>query len=74
MSFNDHASTESSYYAAYDEWTSKFLAQAGVKNTYIRLADYGFKGNGHMLMLEKNSLDIAKFFDKWITENIEKIK
>jgi hypothetical protein len=29
------------------------------------------KGNGHMLMLEKNSLDIAAMVDKWLREAVD---
>ena len=32
----------------------------------IRLADLGIRGNGHMMMLEKNSDDIARVMDQWI--------
>ena len=44
--------TESSYHAVYDHCTSKYLAQAGVANTYVRLEEVGIRGNGHMLMME----------------------
>ena len=64
-------SGEASFHGNYDEWTSRYLTQAGVKNTYIRLEDEGIKGNGHMLMVEKNSLEIAEFLNKWIKKNIE---
>jgi pimeloyl-ACP methyl ester carboxylesterase len=64
-------STEASYHAAYDQWTAKYLEQAGVKNTYIRLEDYGIYGNGHMCMLEKNNLEIAGFLNNWVNENIK---
>jgi pimeloyl-ACP methyl ester carboxylesterase len=46
--------------------TSKWLAQAGVPNDLVRLADVGIPGNGHMLMLEKNSDDIARFMTEWL--------
>ncbi len=62
---------EASYHAAYDEWTSRFLTQAGVKNTYAPLAANGIHGNGHMLMIEKNSLEIAAFIEKWLAKNIK---
>lgn len=63
-------SGEASYHAPYDVWTSRYLTQAGVENTYVPLADYGIKGNGHMLMIEKNSLDIAKFVDEWLRKSV----
>jgi hypothetical protein len=61
---------ESSYHAMYDHCTSKYLAQAGVPNTYVRLEDVGIRGNGHMMMLEKNNLEIAGFIAQWIGRNV----
>lgn len=62
---------EASYHMAFDHWVSDYLTQAGVKNTYVRLQDYGIYGNGHMLMMEKNNLEIAEFTHKWIENNIK---
>jgi pimeloyl-ACP methyl ester carboxylesterase len=45
---------------------SEFLAQAGVVNELIRLPDEGMFGNGHMMMLEKNSDQIAQFLIDWL--------
>ena len=50
---------EASYHAIYDHCTAKYLKQAGVKTDFVRLEDVGIKGNGHMVMIEKNNLDIA---------------
>jgi pimeloyl-ACP methyl ester carboxylesterase len=63
--------TESSYHAVYDHCTSKYLTQAGVKNNFVRLEDQGIHGNGHMVMLEKNSREVAAFLQKWISTNIK---
>ena len=57
---------ESSYHAPYDHGTSNFLKQAGVDHDFIRLEDHGMKGNGHMMMHEKNSREISKFINNWI--------
>ena len=57
---------EASYHAAYDHCTAAYLTQAGVRNTVIRLADRGVKGNGHMMMLEKNNADIAAVIAQWL--------
>lgn len=57
---------EASYHAPYDHCTSRFLAQAGVEHDYVRLADAGIRGNGHMMMLEKNNLEIAEYFRGWL--------
>jgi len=62
--------SEASYHAPYDHCTSLFLLQAGVTNKFVRLPEIGIKGNGHMMMLEKNNLEIAKFLVNWATDNI----
>ena len=60
--------SEASYHASYDHCTAQYLAQAGVKNTFIRLADRGIKGNGHMMMLEKNNQEIAALMAGWLKD------
>jgi pimeloyl-ACP methyl ester carboxylesterase len=62
---------EASYHAPYDHCTSLFLKQAGVEHTFVRLADVGIRGNGHMVMLEKNNLEIARYFDQWLEANVK---
>jgi pimeloyl-ACP methyl ester carboxylesterase len=62
---------EASFHAPYDHCTSKYLTQAGVKNTFIRLEDAGIRGNGHMMMLEKNSFEIAALLEKWIAQRVK---
>ncbi len=57
---------EASYHANYDHCTVKYLRQAGVQPTWIKLADAGIHGNGHMMMLEKNNLDIARLMAQWL--------
>ncbi|TQC49021.1 hypothetical protein EEB14_12120 [Rhodococcus sp. WS4] len=59
-------SGEASYHAPYDHATSAYLAQAGVEHDFVRLAERGIRGNGHMMMLEKNSADIARLLREWI--------
>jgi pimeloyl-ACP methyl ester carboxylesterase len=63
--------TEASYHAVYDHCTAKYLAQAGVKNTFARLELEGIRGNGHMVMLEKNNLVVAAFLQHWISAHIQ---
>ncbi len=58
--------TEASYHAPYDHCTSKFLDQAGVKHDWIRLANIGIHGNGHDMMLEKNSAAISAVMANWL--------
>jgi pimeloyl-ACP methyl ester carboxylesterase len=62
--------SEASYHAPYDHCTSEYLTQAGVKNDFVRLTDLHIHGNGHMMMLEKNNLEIAAFLDDWARKNI----
>ncbi len=62
--------SEASYHAPYDHCTSKYLMQAGVKNDFVRLPDIGIKGNGHMMMLEKNNLQIAALLQGWLKKNV----
>ncbi|MDB5545058.1 MAG: alpha/beta-hydrolase [Hyphomicrobiales bacterium] len=59
--------TEASYHAPYDHCTVDYLRKAGVSRTnFVRLADVGIKGNGHMLMLEKNNQQIISVAEKWL--------
>jgi pimeloyl-ACP methyl ester carboxylesterase len=50
---------------------SRYLTQAGVENTWVNLGDVGIHGNGHMMMLEKNQLEIAAFLASWLKVNVE---
>jgi len=62
--------SEASYHAPYDHCTSQYLTNAGVANDFVRLTDVHIHGNGHMMMLEKNNLEIAAFLDRWAREHI----
>jgi pimeloyl-ACP methyl ester carboxylesterase len=61
---------EASYHAPYDHCTVKFLEQAGVHPTWIKLADIGVHGNGHMMMLEKNNMEIADVISRWLAKSL----
>jgi pimeloyl-ACP methyl ester carboxylesterase len=58
---------EASYHSVYDHCTVKYLSQAGVDVTAMRLADHGVDGNGHMVMIEKNNLQIAALIADWLS-------
>jgi pimeloyl-ACP methyl ester carboxylesterase len=62
--------SEASYHATYDHCTVKYLNQAGVKAEFVRLEDKGIHGNGHMMMLEKNNLEVAHLLDDWVVHNV----
>lgn len=58
--------SEASYHALYDHCSVKFLQQAGVNAELLRLENIGLKGNGHLMMLEENNLEVAKAIHDWI--------
>jgi hypothetical protein len=37
-----------------------------VHPTWIKLAEIGVRGNGHMMMLEKNNVEVAQVMAKWL--------
>jgi pimeloyl-ACP methyl ester carboxylesterase len=61
---------EASYHAPYDHCTARFLEQAGVPVTFMRLEDEGIRGNGHMMMLERNSDAIAAQLVAWLNKSV----
>ncbi len=61
---------EASYHAMYDHCTAKYLNQAGVKTDFVPLAQAGLRGNGHMVMIEKNNLEIAAMIERWLEKNV----
>lgn len=62
--------SETSYHAGYDHLTSYVLNQCGVAHEFIRLEDEGIYGNGHMMMIEKNSLVIAEMIHTKLTRYV----
>jgi pimeloyl-ACP methyl ester carboxylesterase len=60
--------SEASYHASYDHCTVKYLRAAGVSTTFMRLAASNIRGNGHMMMLEKNNDKIAAAMMNWLDE------
>jgi len=64
-------SGEASYHRVFDSCDAKWLNQAGVKTDYVKLENVGLPGNGHEMMLEKNSDGIAAFFTTWLEKNVK---
>lgn len=63
--------SESGYHAIYDSCTADFLRQAGVGVDHVRLEDVGIHGNGHMMFMEKNNIEIAQdVVLPWLTRQI----
>ncbi|GJD57746.1 hypothetical protein MTDSW087_05575 [Methylobacterium dankookense] len=63
---------EASFRAPTDDCTAAFLAQAGAKPDSLRLVEAGIRGNGHMMMLEKNSDQVAGTVAGWIKARLAK--
>jgi pimeloyl-ACP methyl ester carboxylesterase len=59
---------EGGYHRIYDHCLAKWLNQAGVHTEYVELEKVGLTGNGHMMMLEKNSAEIAKYMGSWLAK------
>ncbi|MBT5030885.1 MAG: alpha/beta fold hydrolase [Proteobacteria bacterium] len=58
------------YHRIVDHCLANWLNQAGVETEYVRLEEVGFSGNGHMMMLELNSKEIAEFIGGWLEETL----
>ena len=65
-----YLATEASFYAPYNHCTVEYLQQAGVAVTFLKLADIGIHGNGHMMMMEKNSDQIAQIIAEWLDKTL----
>jgi pimeloyl-ACP methyl ester carboxylesterase len=63
-------SGEASYHRVFDSCDAKWLNQAGVKTTYVKLEDVGLPVNAHEMMLEKNSDGIAAYLESWMEKNV----
>ena len=57
---------EASFHGPYEHCVVKFLEQAGVHPAWLNLGAMGIHGNGHMMMLEKNSDQIADVIERWV--------
>lgn len=64
-------SAEASYHAVYDHCTVAYLLQAGVDVEFLELAKVGVHGNGHMMFLELNNLEVAGKILPWIDHHAD---
>jgi pimeloyl-ACP methyl ester carboxylesterase len=60
--------SETSFHAIYDGCTVDYLKQASVDVEHIRLEEVGIHGNGHMMFMEKNNMEIAEMVEKLIAK------
>ena len=59
---------EASFHFPYEHCDFKYLEQAGVHPTWIKLGEVGIHGNGHMMMLEKNNMQVADVIARWLAK------
>jgi pimeloyl-ACP methyl ester carboxylesterase len=48
----------------------KHIQGAGGRATFLLLPEAGVKGNSHMMMMDKNNLEVAGLIRRWIGENV----
>jgi len=52
----------------------KYLNHAGAMAEWMLLDAKDICGNGHMAMIEKNNLDIAKVIDDWVKRKVKQVR
>lgn len=57
---------EASWMAHDNHGIVDYLTQAGATVEHLRLEELGIRGNGHAMMLEKNSDEVAAALNRWI--------
>ncbi|EKM55399.1 uncharacterized protein PHACADRAFT_195432 [Phanerochaete carnosa HHB-10118-sp] len=63
--------SQASFHAVYDNCTAAYLQQAGVNVDHVHLEDVGIMGNGHMMFMELNNIEIAeKVLEPWLAKTI----
>ena len=50
------------------------INNAGGNATFVHLPEQGIYGNSHMMMMDKNSFQIADMILKWLDKNVDKKK
>lgn len=51
---------------------SQFIRAAGGRGSVLMLPDMGMRGNSHMLMMDRNNIEIADVLQKWIADNVRR--
>ena len=49
---------------------TKLLNASGGRGTFLLLPEVGISGNSHMMMMDKNNLQVADRLRKWIAEQV----
>ena len=63
--------SESGYNTLWDPCTHRYLEQAGVNHTWIRLPEVGILGNGHFFFIEENSNEVANVLRQWLATHVQ---
>ena len=63
---------EASLFADSCAATAAFLEQAGCRVDRIVLAAHGVRGNGHLMMLERNSRDVLEPILHWLDDTVDR--
>jgi pimeloyl-ACP methyl ester carboxylesterase len=74
VEFGDHLDAVPSWTASFANCQA-FISRVNAAHgnaTMLHLPDAGLKGNSHMFMLDKNNLQVADLFLKWIVQNVGK--
>ena len=50
---------------------ARYMREAGGRASVLMLPEIGIPGNSHMLMMDRNNLQIADVLQKWIDENVK---
>ncbi|WP_210184737.1 alpha/beta fold hydrolase [Bradyrhizobium sp. LMTR 3] len=58
-------------YEARKAVVERIKKRGGDKATLVRLPDVGMKGNSHMMMQDRNNLQVADFVLDWIANNVK---
>lgn len=59
---------EASFHATHDFCTVEYLRQAGVGVEHLQLKTEEIHGNGHMMFMEKNNVEIAERIHRWLEQ------
>ena len=52
-------------------WAAALATVSGGRGTFYLLPDHGIVGNSHMMMMDRNNLQVAGVLRKWIGENVK---
>lgn len=63
---------EASFHSVFSGCVASYLEQAGVDVEFVRLEEKDLRGNGHLMFMEKNNIEIAKKVVIPFLERLEK--